>query len=537
MKEILYLHASTGYLAAHFFNAQESYFSYDERTKEVDDSIVDPNISFSQSQTPDGSIVSTPRSLIFDYKAKFGSLSHINALHVVDENIAETDAITWNGAVTEHRQEPIPQSTYHAGLEASEYMDTNSMTENATETKDNDSSSSVRFWSDFSRVFYHPRGLHRVPDLADWERETGWASGIEKYKKFDYEHEVLEESFRNMAENCDLLQGVQLAVDAVPFGSFTTALLMQLRDEYAKLPLLTFCSLSPFDAMGINMDNAAACMSAMNDALTLYELGSLSTITVPLSHPSTWQRGKWDEYINADFNNPYHSSAILSAQIESITLPLRLKSSISSSTDIASYCSQLNWRGDTPFVALNGAFPISSTVDNLNLRESIFDFSHPAALHKKNIHDVPFSQREVFRGLDHREKAFAAKWVEEEHVELREPLRIASFIDLSYPIPSSYPQFFTHLDSCGRRLDIHSSDTRVRSVSTYASLTATPRTGKLAKPYAQLSEGLARRTSRIIDDLGVERDIVREVGEMWWSWVGAYGGEEGEEDVRGEDDE
>ena len=87
---------------------------------------------------------------------------------------------------------------------------------------------SIRFWSDYSRVFYHPRGLHRVPDPAEWEREVGWIQGIERFNSYDavqpsvvcicesprrlttgaylQNHAVLEDSFRLFAEECDLLQ-------------------------------------------------------------------------------------------------------------------------------------------------------------------------------------------------------------------------------------------------------------------------------------------------------------------------------------------
>lgn len=46
-----------------------------------------------------------------------------------------------------------------------------------------DFTSSISYWSDFSRVYYHPRGLYRLPDPPDWERDVGWARGIERYRE------------------------------------------------------------------------------------------------------------------------------------------------------------------------------------------------------------------------------------------------------------------------------------------------------------------------------------------------------------------
>lgn len=52
MKEILYLHTGTGYLAAHFFNTSRSYFTYDD-SSEKDEILVDHDISFQEGRARD----------------------------------------------------------------------------------------------------------------------------------------------------------------------------------------------------------------------------------------------------------------------------------------------------------------------------------------------------------------------------------------------------------------------------------------------------------------------------------------------------
>ncbi|KAF8579601.1 hypothetical protein K439DRAFT_1663176 [Ramaria rubella] len=490
-----------------------------------------------------------PRVLLFDYRSKsiqplviltpptvldnFGSSSHINALHEGKDN-PSTDQ-TWAGPLVEHRQDPIPQSSYHARFDAGEEPDEGADVENfGKELPVHDLTHSVRFWSDFSRVFYHPRSLHRVPDPAEWEREIGWAQGVERFKLYDADHMVLEDSFRLFAEECDLLQGVQLCLDAPSFGSFVISLLTQLRDEYPKLPLLSLCSLSSNDPAQVNLDDAQTCMAALNDALTLHELGTLSTLTVPLQHPSTWRRGLWSKHITADFADSYHSSAILAAHVENITFPLRLKPSSSSSSDLATLCAQLNWRGDTPFTALSGALPMPSSPSELG--QSTFDFSHPSSLHDNEL-ESPFAQLDVFRGLDSREEAMRRKRDGEEQSELQEPLLKTSYIDMPYLIPSSHPQFFKLLNSAGRQI-ISPVPTCVHSLPLYTSLRTTPRTGTLAGSYAWFVENmLMRRGVSVLQDLGVEKEGVAEVREAFWRWNGAYGGERDNNDgVRGEDE-
>lgn len=46
--------------------------------------------------------------------------------------------------------------------------------------------SDVRYWSDYNRVYYLPRSLHKLPDLADWEvTEGSWQDGKETFLRYD----------------------------------------------------------------------------------------------------------------------------------------------------------------------------------------------------------------------------------------------------------------------------------------------------------------------------------------------------------------
>jgi hypothetical protein len=46
--------------------------------------------------------------------------------------------------------------------------------------------SEVRYWSDYNRVYYLPRSIHKLPDLADWETTDGdWQGGKETFLRYD----------------------------------------------------------------------------------------------------------------------------------------------------------------------------------------------------------------------------------------------------------------------------------------------------------------------------------------------------------------
>ncbi|KAF8491409.1 tubulin domain-containing protein [Gautieria morchelliformis] len=354
------------------------------------------------SDVPQGSTTFCPRLLLIDYKSKFGSLSHINAL-----NVGEEDAPKTSGQGLFRSISRTPSCRAHIRLDAGEDEEDEDDLDVEMDEGEHDSvpdlTSSIRFWSDYSCMFYHPRGLHHIPDPAEWEREAGWphvSRGSTRTTRDAYTQNqaVLEDSFRLFAEECHLLQGVQLCMDTPSFGSFTVSLLSRFRDEYPKLPVLSFCSLSRHDPAEVNLENTPGCVNALNDALTLNELAALLTLVVPLQSPTTWCRRPWSEHLKVD-----HTSALLVAHIESSTLPLRLNASVPSSTDLASLCAQLNWRGNTPFIALSGAFPVTPSPPALEILIRLFTPCLTA--------QVPFAQRDVYRGLDAREKAAVQSWV------------------------------------------------------------------------------------------------------------------------------
>jgi hypothetical protein len=44
----------------------------------------------------------------------------------------------------------------------------------------------VRYWSDFNRVYYLPRSIHKLPDQADWEAAGGdWQGGKECFLRYN----------------------------------------------------------------------------------------------------------------------------------------------------------------------------------------------------------------------------------------------------------------------------------------------------------------------------------------------------------------
>lgn len=78
-------------MATHFWNTQESYFTYSENEKPL----VDHDVHWRAGYGTDGSETFLPRTVIYDLKGGFGSLRKINALYDVDPDADATASSLW----------------------------------------------------------------------------------------------------------------------------------------------------------------------------------------------------------------------------------------------------------------------------------------------------------------------------------------------------------------------------------------------------------------------------------------------------------
>jgi Tubulin domain len=130
-----------------------------------------------------------------------------------------------SGQTALQRQDPIEPTAYQKNLEQG--LPTFQLT-----------SQDVRYWSDFNRVFYHPRS---IVQLNEYELNSqtmpfeSWAAGQELFQNLDKEVDLLDRDLRPFAEECDQLQGLQIfsGTDNA-WGGFSASYLDNLRDEFGK---------------------------------------------------------------------------------------------------------------------------------------------------------------------------------------------------------------------------------------------------------------------------------------------------------------
>lgn len=108
MHEIITLQLGNdaNYVGTHFWNAQESYFSYDASRL----SAIDPHVNFRAGRGTGGTDTFTPRVLIYDLKGGFGSMK-MDALY--EEEQREVYEVSTSLADTETAMKLLNNPEYH----------------------------------------------------------------------------------------------------------------------------------------------------------------------------------------------------------------------------------------------------------------------------------------------------------------------------------------------------------------------------------------------------------------------------------------
>ena len=180
----------------------------------------------------------------------------------------------------------------------------------------------MRYWSDYNRVFYHPRSIVQLYEyelnssLLPFER---YEAGEELFANTDREEDVLDRDLRLWAEECDQIQAIQMlsgADDA--WAGFASKYIQRLRDEFGKMSIWMW-GFGEEQGKGLGAKQA---LRMLNAAQVVAEVSENATMYVPVSVPG----GPLPGYLQLDKGSQWHTSALLSAAFETITLPTRLRS-------------------------------------------------------------------------------------------------------------------------------------------------------------------------------------------------------------------
>jgi hypothetical protein len=156
----------------------------------------------------------------------------INALYEAEDDRSILDQTgVWPSKPIVQKATPIPQSAYQqhldAGLEAPQL-----------------STASVKYWSDYSRVYYHPKSIVQLSEFDVNDKLMpfeSWDVGMDLFEKLEREVDLVDRDLRPFVEECDGLQGLQImtGVDDA-WGGWASGWIERLRDEYGKLSIWTW---------------------------------------------------------------------------------------------------------------------------------------------------------------------------------------------------------------------------------------------------------------------------------------------------------
>ncbi|KAK7990938.1 Protein dml-1 [Apiospora arundinis] len=299
----LQLGQQSNYLATHFWNTQESYFTFGEGAGE---SPVNHDVHFRPGLGADGTETFMPRTVIYDLKGGFGSMRKINALY--EEEGADNPTALWNGKTVVQKQQPIDMSEYQASLDAG-----SAPPELTTQN--------VRYWSDFSRVYYHPRSIVQLNEyelgstLMPFEK---WGMGEELFASLDKDHDLLDRDLRPFVEEADQMQGVQImtGIDDA-WGGFAAKYVERMRDEYGKTPIWLWGLQEP----NAGIPREKRLLRLTNKARSFAALSSQVSLLIPLSVPSR----SLARSVVLDKASAWNVTALFNAAMESTSLYTRLK--------------------------------------------------------------------------------------------------------------------------------------------------------------------------------------------------------------------
>lgn len=200
------------------------------------------------------------------------------------------------------------------------------------------SADKIRFWSDFNRVYYHPRSLIQIyeTELGPEQRAfTTWEAGEDLFESLDRENDLFERDVRPFIEECDQMQGLQMLTSVDDgWSGFASKYMDRLRDELGKGTIWVLaCQEASTPQQQVSQEvklrrspNAdisqkTSAGKLVNEARSLLAISPQASIYIPtIGAPIDLPKS-----ISMDRTSLWCTSALLTTAFETMTLPSRLK--------------------------------------------------------------------------------------------------------------------------------------------------------------------------------------------------------------------
>lgn len=475
------------YVGSHFWNFQDELLGLAENPES--DQIfkshsLNMDVLYRSGETQQGALTYTPRVVLVDFQGSLGSVSSRGTLY---NEVPETSVenLTWTGSVTNHTHQPVKKNLFlqSLSLEENEKLDCSEdfdskdgvshseiLDEDIVECLENE----VQYWTDFSKVHYHPQSLFELSGLWIGIKDfNNYGIGREVFTQGGHADEI-NERLRFFVEECDLPQGIQFIVDdSGGFSGIAGEFLENMADEYPNIPVLLYSVRSP-DSCLDSKNRKLAISRKLHDAVSFSKLSAFCKLIVPVGLPSL-NTSRMSKYILLEDQKLFHTSAVYASAIHSVSVPFRM-APLGPSAPFSYTCGAVNvndvvqllaGRGRQNMVtALDAALPAPALTGAQLLKrlqsltpEIDEDVEDGEALESMTIHGVfgSGSKRAMVSEVQDALHAFYASAAE------RPRFSHLSVAQCPLPIPLPFPKIFTGLvGQHGELLDTPISDSPLR---------------------------------------------------------------------------
>ncbi|XP_069734853.1 protein misato homolog 1 isoform X2 [Phaenicophaeus curvirostris] len=296
-------------------------------------------------RAPGGRERLTPRLVALELKG--GSVGPVAAAGPVAAGTG-TAATSWDGAVAAYlERDPAPRDGDRAEESAAEGRGSpHTPVPGAAPapsplapSQDASSGGTERLWSDYLNVHLHPKSVYVIRQYMH-DGECGCLEAFGQGQSLLQDPgclEELEDRLHFYVEECDYLQGFQVLCDLHNgFSGVGAKVTELLYDEYSGKGILTWGLTPGTSNLG---DSPKNLYRVMNVALGIVHLSRHSSLLCPLSLSGSLglrpQPPVTFPYLNYDASLNFHSSAVLAAALDTLTVPYRLSSSQGSMMHLA----------------------------------------------------------------------------------------------------------------------------------------------------------------------------------------------------------